>query len=619
MPAVLEKLKKGDPVQFLENGVEQKGVLVRLYSKTAKVECNGETISIPIESIELIPHNFALGDLVYCPELQQTGIVQRMGLKRIEVLWRDGTLKLIEHEKIHVLACGFNSIFKGDRVKNKLGYDGTVEGAYAGELLVFWDNASPTFEKSKNLQLFRTEIKDQTLPSPAKAKAKKNKAVVQQLEDNLNRKIKQAEKQRFQECENYIEQAERDRELGYVPMAKLRRLVDDKIGRLQKVQDEKTLVVFWDGEPTWAFALKSEVEVLHAKTTPSKIQNLEISKLITTAGTQQRTEMNLLHILTLADALKEKGDLDPIEVIETLEGELIPIDGFHRIQAYLNCDRQSIPAKVRLGTKEDAILASCAANAEHLALPRTREDKRKAVETILLNPVWSGWSDNAIAKQVNVNDKTVAAIRKNLPIFGVPKIEQTNLIATEESLPEAPTTKTVKRGDTVYEMKTDKIGKKKSNKLDLISLKTGEEIMTLEIGLEIGKRVLNTRFGLWGKILAFDALRPKGDCWRINFGESIWWVHEKYLALSDQNAIAKPTSEEIPSPWEELEPESAPNKPAKIPINHQEIFIGFVSNIDLFPKDYLISAFKVISRKLIASGFTPEDFAANLLLAEVGE
>jgi uncharacterized Zn ribbon protein len=140
---------------------------------------------------------------------------------------------------------------------------------------------------------------------------------------------------------------------------------------------------------------------------------LDIDFIRMDGATQQRARLNLIHIQTLEDALLESSDLTPIEVIFDGEDYWL-VDGFHRVYAYKHCDRPLIPAFVTQGTLRDAILASVAANAENLALPRTRNDKHKAVKTLLLDPEWSNWSDREIAKMAKVDHKTVSAIRKSL-------------------------------------------------------------------------------------------------------------------------------------------------------------------------------------------------------------
>lgn len=146
-----------------------------------------------------------------------------------------------------------------------------------------------------------------------------------------------------------------------------------------------------------------------------KLTYIDVDSIRLDGATQQRAKMNLTHIHTLEDALSEISELEPVQVVYDGNDYWL-VDGFHRIFAYKHCDRQVIPAIVTEGTQRDAILASKAANAENLALPRTRADKHKAVTTLLLDPEWSQKSDLQISKIAKVSHNTVAAIRKSLVV-----------------------------------------------------------------------------------------------------------------------------------------------------------------------------------------------------------
>lgn len=88
-------------------------------------------------------------------------------------------------------------------------------------------------------------------------------------------------------------------------------------------------------------------------------------------------------------------------------------DGFHRWHAHHRAGRQTMRCHVRQGTRRDAILFSVSANDTH-GLRRTNADKRRAVETLLNDPEWSGWSDRVIAEHVGVSNPFVSGIRNQL-------------------------------------------------------------------------------------------------------------------------------------------------------------------------------------------------------------
>jgi hypothetical protein len=83
-------------------------------------------------------------------------------------------------------------------------------------------------------------------------------------------------------------------------------------------------------------------------------------------------------------------------------------DGFHRTYAAEAAGLTDINADVRKGGYREALLRSVSANAEH-GHRRTTDDKRRAIDIMLDDPLWSRWPDNKIAEQCGVDHKTVAA------------------------------------------------------------------------------------------------------------------------------------------------------------------------------------------------------------------
>ena len=96
---------------------------------------------------------------------------------------------------------------------------------------------------------------------------------------------------------------------------------------------------------------------------------------------------------------------------------------------------------MRAGGRREAILHSVGANAEH-GWRRGNEDKRKAVQTLLNDPEWAGWSDREIARRCGVAPSSVGALRPR-PSVQVGQID-----------PARPATRKVERNGTVYEQAT---------------------------------------------------------------------------------------------------------------------------------------------------------------------
>ena len=147
-------------------------------------------------------------------------------------------------------------------------------------------------------------------------------------------------------------------------------------------------------------------------------------KLISTdCGTQSRIEMNEAVIAEYAEAM-EQGDEFPAILVffDKDRHRYILVDGFHRYYAHIRVrPNDPILAEQRLGTVEDAIWASLAANKSH-GLRRSNADKRNAIKQALLHPKGVSLSNSQIAKHVGVDDKTVAVTRQELEVTSeIPK------------------------------------------------------------------------------------------------------------------------------------------------------------------------------------------------------
>ncbi|WNN92184.1 ParB N-terminal domain-containing protein [Gloeocapsopsis dulcis] len=170
---------------------------------------------------------------------------------------------------------------------------------------------------------------------------------------------------------------------------------------------------------------------------------LTLDEIRRDGGTQPRAAIDLKHVKLLEEQIEDGKELEPIIVFYDGESYWLA-DGFHRYAAHKNQDIEAIECVIHHGTRREAVLYLVGANAEHKpALPRSREDKRRAVITLLQDPEWGKWSDHEIARYCKVDNKTVGKIRGSV---------------TEEFLSEKRTYKT-KHGTTAA-MNTANINKK---------------------------------------------------------------------------------------------------------------------------------------------------------------
>ncbi len=165
--------------------------------------------------------------------------------------------------------------------------------------------------------------------------------------------------------------------------------------------------------------------------------------------TQSRIELNDNTVQEYAEAMESGQKFPPLLVFQDerdvhAENEYILADGFHRLAAHLNVSPdEPIEVIVRQGTLDDARWESIGANKSH-GLRRTNEDKRNAVKLALTHPVGAEKSDRQIAEHVGVHHVTVGRIRHELESSG--ELHQME-------------TRTVQRGDQVYEQNTSGINK----------------------------------------------------------------------------------------------------------------------------------------------------------------
>lgn len=139
---------------------------------------------------------------------------------------------------------------------------------------------------------------------------------------------------------------------------------------------------------------------------------LKLSEIRLDGGTQARVMMDKNTIEEYTEALLNGAVFPPITVFDDGVYKWVG-DGFYRFNAHKNAKIAFIEADVIKGTVRDAIDFSLRANSKH-GKPRTIEDKRKAVTTVLNDPEWCELSDREIASKCEVSHPFVAKVRKEL-------------------------------------------------------------------------------------------------------------------------------------------------------------------------------------------------------------
>ena len=128
-------------------------------------------------------------------------------------------------------------------------------------------------------------------------------------------------------------------------------------------------------------------------------------------GTQSRVELDQSAVEDYTEKMASGASFPAVVVFEDHVSNLLWLgDGFHRVAAAEACGKKNIKAEVREGGLREAKLYATGANGKHGVRP-TIADKRKSVSTLLDDPEWCKWSDNQIAKHVEVSQPFVSKMR----------------------------------------------------------------------------------------------------------------------------------------------------------------------------------------------------------------
>ena len=169
---------------------------------------------------------------------------------------------------------------------------------------------------------------------------------------------------------------------------------------------------------------------------------LDISQIRLDGGTQIRAGLDESVVAEYAEHLPS---LPPVRVLHDGTNFWLT-DGFHRIAAHLRVGHTNCNVVFETpGQREDAVELACGANSTH-GLPRTPDDKRRAVEALLKLEKWKTKSHGAVAKQCGVSNHFVAKIRA--PLGVTLNGSESDIASTAASNPE-PVLRTGADGRTI--------------------------------------------------------------------------------------------------------------------------------------------------------------------------
>jgi len=117
--------------------------------------------------------------------------------------------------------------------------------------------------------------------------------------------------------------------------------------------------------------------------------------------------LDFVIVQSYADDMESGAIFPAVEIVSDGSSSWL-VDGQHRLEAVKKLERETIAANVTEGDYRDALLKSCATNAEH-GKRRTNEDKRRKVMMLLEDEEFKkeNWSDREIARHCKVSNHFV--------------------------------------------------------------------------------------------------------------------------------------------------------------------------------------------------------------------
>lgn len=126
-------------------------------------------------------------------------------------------------------------------------------------------------------------------------------------------------------------------------------------------------------------------------------------------GTQARASLDESRVAEYAESIGAGADFPPLIVFNDGKDYWLA-GGFHRYHSYRRHDYGEVRCEVRNGTKRDALLFAVGDNATH-GLPRSTEDKRRAIELLLADSEWGNWSIAKLAEAARVSHQFAGDVR----------------------------------------------------------------------------------------------------------------------------------------------------------------------------------------------------------------
>lgn len=139
------------------------------------------------------------------------------------------------------------------------------------------------------------------------------------------------------------------------------------------------------------------------------MKELKLSDIRIDCGTQPRSKLDLDLVKDYAEKMRDGAVFPPIDVF--FDGsEYMLSAGFNRYHAIKSNGHTKIECNIINGTLRDAQLHAWKSNNKH-GKPLTAEEVRAIIRKMLEDEEYSKWSNNKIAKDLDVSSMTVGRVR----------------------------------------------------------------------------------------------------------------------------------------------------------------------------------------------------------------
>ena len=142
------------------------------------------------------------------------------------------------------------------------------------------------------------------------------------------------------------------------------------------------------------------------------MNTMELANITRDPDMQSRAGIDDATVSEYAAAMQD-GEVFPALKVMQVGDVAYLVDGWHRFEAARRIGRTEFEVEVSQGTRRDALLTAIGANLTHGLRP-SRDDKRRAIRMMLLDPEWRGWSNTEIGRRAGADKKTVGKYRQQM-------------------------------------------------------------------------------------------------------------------------------------------------------------------------------------------------------------